>query len=77
MHCQRCASGRMVAVCAKTSDRCNVDTAHSEHRGYVPEGLNIGSDDYLEFALCLNCGHVDGEWPVPAHDIEKSAVESS
>ncbi len=64
MACQTCKSNRILNYCAKSSD-CNwynIDGVEKE--GYVPSGLNIGSGDYVEFELCLECGQVQGKWPV-------------
>lgn len=33
--------------------------------GYVPRGLNIGGGDNIEIEVCLECGQLQGEWPVP------------
>jgi hypothetical protein len=29
--------------------------------GYVPTGIGIGGNDYLEFDYCLNCGQIQDE----------------
>ena len=55
----------IISVSGKCSDMCHVfypdDT---EHDGYVPTHLNIGGDDYLEFAFCKICGKMQGEFPI-------------
>jgi hypothetical protein len=33
--------------------------------GYVPSGLNIGHGDYISFHYCLDCGQIQGEFPIP------------
>jgi len=43
----------------------------ARHEGYVPRDLGIGGGDYLEFDLCLECGKVEGEWPLPQSKLEK------
>jgi hypothetical protein len=42
-----------------------------EHDGYVPDDLGVGGGDYVELDLCLNCGTVAGEWPLPKSKIER------
>ena len=32
--------------------------------GYVPENLNIGGGDYIEFTYCLQCGKIQGDFPI-------------
>jgi len=64
--CQKCKSKRILSVCGKTSDMCSIRFQGKDSYGYVPGGFNIddGSGDYLEFDLCLDCGQVQGKWPV-------------
>lgn len=38
--------------------------------------MGIGGGDYVEFDYCLDCGQIQGTFPVPKHEIEeKSMVE--
>ena len=60
--CQRCESQRIAEVSAKCSDSCylRVDADDFlQEEGYVP-GV-IGSGDYIDFKLCLDCGQMQGE----------------
>ena len=43
---------------------CDVRMGDMSRDGYVPRGLNIGSGDYLEFKVCLDCGKHQGTFPV-------------
>lgn len=72
MNCQKCESHRLADITGKTSDLCFV-TFHNEmeHEGFVPDDINIGGGDYIRFSLCLNCGQIQGEWPVPLTEMEK------
>lgn len=63
MQCQKCDSNRIAHINAKCSDMCFVHLGDQEHDGYVPRDLGVGGGDYVEIDLCLNCGHVQGEWP--------------
>ena len=40
-----------------------------EHYGYVPNGLNIGGGDYCEIDYCLECGQLQGEFPIPEYAV--------
>ena len=64
-HCENCSGERIMSVSGKCSDLSFVEVKHLglEHQGYVPMNLNIGSGDYLEFDVCLDCGHMQGKWP--------------
>jgi hypothetical protein len=69
--CQDCESTRIMWVSTKCSDRFYAGIGEREHGGYVLNDLNIGGDDYVEFDFCLDCGQVQGRWPVPEHDLER------
>lgn len=73
MNCQKCNSSRVVMVSAKCSDLCVVKISNQTHNGYVPHDMGIGGGDYVEIDLCLDCGHVQGEWPVPDTELESRA----
>lgn len=66
MACQSCESERVISVGGKASDMHFVAAPHLdyEHDGYLPSIPNIGGGDYTEFDVCLECGQVQGEWPV-------------
>lgn len=76
MNCTECTSKRVVLINAKCSDACLVSMpsrSPDQQDGYAPYDMNIGGGDYLKLGLCLNCGHVQGEWPVPPTDFEQEA----
>ena len=59
-----CGSARILSVSGKTSDGCCMDYGDVQYDGYIPSGLNLGHGDYLEFDLCLECGHIKGTFPI-------------
>ena len=77
--CQRCESERVMCGGGKSSDMNHfyVGDRAVWHDGssridrkpgvadYVPGGLNIGGGDHIEFSVCLDCGQMQGKWPVP------------
>ena len=71
--CQRCNSSRVVSIAAHCNDLCIVTHADQEYEGYVPDDLGIGGGDDVEIDLCLDCGQLQGTWPVPITDIERKA----
>ena len=82
MFCQRCNSYRLNEVNAKCSDMFNMftrigETSISEYGGYVPSSMGIGSGDYIEFIYCLNCGQIQGKFPITLtkEDIEELKEE--
>jgi len=78
LQCQRCNSGRILDVNAHGRD-CNhfalqLSTGEiSEHEGYVPGELGVGCGDDVEFTVCLDCGQMQGDWPLPATALDRSA----
>lgn len=72
--CQSCGSDRVMTVCGKTSDLCYVrrQDTDKEWNGYVPSGIGLGNDeDYIEFDYCLNCGQMQGKFPVAQGKLPK------
>lgn len=68
--CQRCGSMRIAGAGAKCSDLFHVTIGDRERDGYVPYDLGVGGGDYLDFDWCLDCGQMQGEWPLPPSKIE-------
>lgn len=59
---------RILGVCGKVSDLCSLTMTNPkrdlDYQGYVPENLGIGGGDYVDFRLCLDCGKIQGVFPV-------------
>ena len=70
-----CGSERILTVSGKVSDMCDVQTPGLMHCGYVPSGLNIGSGDYLEFNVCLDCGKLAGTFPITEEAVNEAFSE--
>jgi len=67
--CQRCGKDRVMFVSAKCSDLCVAEYRGVEHDGYVPKGINIDRwGDYVDVKFCLECGQIQGKWPIPDPD---------
>ena len=75
MICMSCGSKRVASVNGKCSDRCIVEIGDKEQDGYVPDDMPFGLGDYLEFRVCLDCGHMNGNWPCPETELERSEQE--
>lgn len=70
MNCNKCKSIRVLDMSAKCSDRFNCDLGTATHDGYVPLDMGIGGGDYIELSMCLDCGQVQGKFPLPETDLE-------
>lgn len=70
MECIRCKSNRVLRFKGKCSDAffCNIE--NKELHGYVPRDISIGGGDYVKGDLCLNCGQMQGTWPLPPSKLE-------
>jgi hypothetical protein len=54
----------------KCSDCFGCSIGDSEHDGYVPEDIGLGGGDYIDIKICLNCGQVQGKFPLPKSKLE-------
>ena len=69
--CQRCSSSRLARVRAHCSDLCSVDLAGRHLHDYVPRDLGIGGGDDVQFDYCLDCGQIQGKFPLPRASMEE------
>jgi len=70
MACQKCGSTRVMSFSGKCSDCFGGSIGSKDFDGYVPHDMGIGGGDYVEGKLCLDCGQMQGEWPLPLSEIE-------
>lgn len=64
MTCQTCKGERLGNVSTKCSNACYVKADNKEYFGEPPYNLGIGGGDYVEFTWCLDCGQIQGEFPL-------------
>ena len=64
MNCIKCKSDRILDIYGKVSDCYSHVFKGKDYQGYVPDGLGIGGGDDIEFKYCLNCGQIQGTFPV-------------
>ncbi len=67
--CDSCSSERLLSVLSRASDCHHLEYKGKEHQGYMLNGLGIGSGDDTQFVLCLECGKVQGKFPIPDENI--------
>lgn len=70
MACDSCGSARIVDVGAKCRDLFDASIGEKDYSGYVPDDLGIGGDDYVEFGYCLDCGKIQGKFPLATTELE-------
>ena len=71
-----CDNARVASVSGKTSDLCFTSVGERESDGYVPYDMGIGGGDYISFTYCLNCGKIQGDWPLPKCELECSEEDN-
>ncbi len=79
--CQTCKSVALASMWVKCSDGFNFKSDDiGEYEGYVPSGIGIdrkgGAGDYVGFTYCLDCGQIQGEFPVSLEGLKRK-IENS
>jgi hypothetical protein len=71
MNCQTCSSDRIMNVYAKSSDLNSLSIKGHNLDHYLPDGIGLGDDsDAVSMDYCLNCGQIQGEFPLPITNLE-------
>ena len=73
MNCITCKSERVASVSAKCNDTFSVQVGGVNETNYVNSDFGIGSDDYIRISYCLNCGQIQGKFPLEATELESIA----
>jgi len=69
----KCGSERIAGIGAKCSDLCYTTLpGRKDIDGYVVDGLGIGGGDYVEFDYCLDCGQLQGTFPITEKSISEA-----
>ena len=71
MTCDKCSSKRIVKVWSKPSDQASVTLGHLTKDGYsIPKDLGIKGAGYIIFSYCLDCGKIQGDFPLKPSKME-------
>lgn len=68
--CRGCGSDRTAHVLARCSDLCGVQVAGRRHHGHLPRDLGIGGGGDVQFTYCLDCGRIQGTFPLARTALE-------
>lgn len=71
MNCTKCNSERIASVSAKCDDRCFITVGNQERSDYPPRDMGIGGGDYVDFSYCLDCGQMQGQFPLAPTEMEE------
>ena len=72
MICQRCESTRILEASAHADDRQAWRIGNKDGDGYLPGDFGIGRGEDMMIAVCLDCGQLQGKWPLPPSEFETS-----
>ena len=76
MECDECGDERVASINAKCSDLFFLNMKEvSVENDYVPSDWGIGGGDYVQFDYCLNCGKIQGDFPLEVTDLEMESEE--
>jgi hypothetical protein len=71
---EKCESERLAHLSAKCSDLCFIKIGDKNHDGYVPDDMKVGGGDYVAFDYCLDCGQIQGKFPLRKTGIEREGT---
>ncbi len=63
--CKVCLSERIIAISGHSKDLAMCEYYGLEHEGYLPDIDNVCGGDDINIVVCLECGQLQGKWPVP------------
>lgn len=74
MSCKRCDSDRLLDVTVKGSDRFAwglvIGDEYHDADGELPRDFGLDGGDYLRMTVCLDCGQLEGTWPLEETEME-------
>ena len=61
-----CGTPRWMRVAGESNNKLyNIELDGVEEKGVaIPSECNLGTKTIVWFTVCLNCGHMQGDWPV-------------
>lgn len=75
MRCDNCGNKRIVELFSHAKDMHTIRYRNFERRGYLPDGFGIGRGDDTEIDYCLECGKIQGSFPITDESIEEAINE--
>jgi hypothetical protein len=66
--CQQCGSDRLFKLEANAKDGHSYEYKGTSGYGYAPHVNNVCNCDCTQFVFCLECGQIQGHWPVVLSD---------
>jgi hypothetical protein len=63
--CDNCCSERIISITGKCCDCFIAEYKGIDYDGYVLSEAGIGGGDDIEMRYCLECGKIQGNFPIP------------
>jgi len=79
LKCRKCGSDRVCEVHARCESAFRCWIQDHTYMGYVPDDLGLGfthgGGDHVTFSYCLNCGQMQGRFPLKLTKIEQGVKQ--
>lgn len=69
MNCDLCKSERVISVMGHCVDCFVAQYQDKDYDGYVLSDIGIGGGDDMEFSYCLECGKIQGNFPIVVDNV--------
>lgn len=70
--CQKCGERRVLCLYSDPKDLGSIEYRGLKADGYLPDIPNINADSDIDMEICMECGTVQGDFPV-SHKVLKKA----
>jgi len=67
-----CDSPRIMSLTAKCRGDCFLSLDRKDIVGDIPDNLNVGGGNCVNFNVCAECGYMFGIWPLPFYESDDS-----
>lgn len=65
--CQKCNSENLAHI--EASEQLVIDYKDRKYVGKVPMEIELGNEEGIEFTYCINCGQIQGTFPITDEDM--------
>lgn len=72
--CQRCSSERVLHASSHGRDCHDWSMGKKAGDGYLPNDFSLGGGDGMHVRVCLDCGQLQGKWPLPLSIFERDGA---
>ena len=62
--CQTCKSKNVAYAYFSLGSHFSLSMLGDVYQGELPMNINLGEGRNIKFKICMDCGQVQGEWPI-------------